>query len=96
MAVKKKGRIGSSFDEFLAEEGILETCEEQALKQILADQIKAAMAKDSLTKSAMAARMRTSRRALDRLLDPENTGVTLHTLQRAAIAVGKQLRLELV
>jgi hypothetical protein len=96
MAVKKKGRIGSSLDEFLAGEGILETCEEQALKQILADQIKAAMAKDSLTKSAMAARMRTSRRALDRLLDPENTGVTLHTLQRAAIAVGKQLRLELV
>ena len=96
MAQKKKGTIGSSFDAFLAEEGILETCEEQALKQILADQIIAAMQKDSLTKSAMAARMRTSRRALDRLLDPKNTGVTLHTLQRAAVAVGRQLRLELV
>ena len=43
MAQKKKGTIGSSFDAFLAEEGILETCEEQALKQILADQIIAAM-----------------------------------------------------
>lgn len=96
MAQKKKGRIGSSFDDFLAEEGILEACEEQALKQILADQIKAAMEKDRLTKSAMAERMQTSRRALDRLLDPKNTGVTLHTMQRAAAAVGRQLRLELV
>ncbi|MGA3098879.1 MAG: Fis family transcriptional regulator [Bryobacteraceae bacterium] len=93
---KKKGKIGASFDGFLAEGGILETCEKQALKQILADQIKAAMEKDSLTKSAMAERMQTSRRALERLLDPKNTGVTLHTMQRAAAAVGKQLRLELV
>jgi hypothetical protein len=96
MAQKKKGEIGSSFDGFLAEEGILGKCEEQALKQILADQIKAAMEKDSLTKSAMAERMQTSRRALDRLLDPKNTGVTLHTMQRAAVAIGRQLRLELV
>jgi hypothetical protein len=93
---RKKGKTGSSFDGFLAEQGILEACEEQALKQILADQIKAAMEKDSLTKSAMALRMQTSRRALDRLLDPKNTGVTLRTMQRAAIAVGRQLRLELV
>ena len=93
---QKKGRIGSSFDEFLAEEGILEDCEEQAIKQILADQIRLAMEKERLTKAAMALRMRTSRRALDRLLDPGNTSVTLHTLQRAATAVGRQLRLELV
>ena len=96
MPKTKKGKLGSSFDEFLAEEGILGVCEEQAIKQILADQIIAAMKKDSLTKSAMAARMNTSRRALDRLLDPKNTGVTLHTLQRAAVAVGRQLRLELM
>ncbi len=84
MAQKKKGKIGSSFDGFLAEEGILETCEEQALKQILADQIKAAMEKDNLTKSAMAQRMQTSRRALDRLLDPKNTGVTQQQAQELA------------
>ena len=96
MPQNKKGKVGASFDSFLAEEGILEICEEQALKQILADQITAAMANDRLTKSAMAARMQTSRRALDRLLDPSNTSVTLHTLQRAAVAVGRQLRLELV
>ena len=76
--------------------GILEECEEQAVKQILADQIKAAMEKDRLTKAAMAIRMRTSRRALDRLLDPTNSSVTLHTLQRAAVAIGRQLRLELI
>ena len=68
----------------------------QAVKQILADQIKAAMEKDRLTKAAMAIRMQTSRRALDRLLDPTNTSVTLHTLQRAAVAIGRQLRLELI
>lgn len=96
MAQKKKGKIGSSFDAFLAQEGILEACEEQALKAILADQIRAAMERDRITKSAMAERMQTSRRALDRLLDPKNTGVTLHTMQRAALAVGRQLRLELV
>ena len=96
MTHKKKGKVGSSFDDFLAEQRLLEECEEQAVKQMLADQIKAAMEKDSLTKAAMAVRMQTSRRALDRLLDPTNTSVTLHTLQRAAAAIGRQLRLELV
>jgi hypothetical protein len=96
MTQKKKGRVGSSFDDFLAEQGILEECEEQAVKQVLADQIKAAMEKDRLTKAAMAIRMQTSRRALDRLLDPTNTSVTLRTLQRAAVAIGRQLRLELI
>jgi antitoxin HicB len=92
----KKRSVGDSFDAFLEKQGILEECEQQAIKQILADQIKTAMEKERLTKSSMAARMQTSRRALDRLLDPNNTAVTLHTLQRAAIAVGRQLRLELV
>jgi hypothetical protein len=96
MKHKKKGKVGSSFDGFLAEQGILGECEEQAVKQILADQIKAAMERDRLTKAAMAIRMKTSRRALDRLLDPTNTSVTLHTLQRAAVVLGRQLRLELI
>jgi hypothetical protein len=92
MAVEAK--IGSSFDEFLAEQGILEECEGQAIKQILADQIRAAMEKEQLTKAAMAVRMRTSRRALDRLLDPGNTSVNApHAAARgggggAATAVG--------
>jgi len=90
-----KKNIGSGFDDFLAEDGLLEACEEQAIKEILADQIKTAMKSEGLGKAAMARRMNTSRQALDRLLDPANTGVTLHTMQRAAAAVGRRLTLEL-
>lgn len=91
----KNPNIGSSFDDFLAEDGLLEICEEQAIKEILADQVKAAMEAEGLNKAAMARRMKTSRQALNRLLDPTNTGVTLHTMQRAAAAVGRKLTLEL-
>ena len=86
--------IGSSFDEFLADDGLLQTTEELALKEIIADQVAAAMEAEGLNKTAMAKRMNTSRKALDRLLDPENTGVTLHTMQRAAAAVGRKLTLQ--
>ena len=91
----EKKNIGSAFDDFLAEDGLLETCEEQAIKEILADQIRDAMQSEGLNKTAMARRMNTSRQSLDRLLDPANTGVTLHTMQRAAAAVGRRLTLEL-
>jgi len=67
----------------------------QAVKEILAMDLQAAMAAEGLTKTAMARRMSTSRPALDRLLDPGNTSVTLHTLQRAAAALGKRLHLHL-
>ncbi len=90
------GRIGSSFDDFLSEEGILDECETQAIKEILSLQISKAMEKDGISKAAMARRMRTSRPALDRLLDTQNTSVTLHTLQRAAAALGKRLHLKIV
>ncbi len=94
---KKKGSIdrSESFDEFLAKEGLLAETEDAAIKEIIADQIKVAMDKKGLSKTAMAARMKTSRRQLDRLLDPENTSVTLATLRRAASAVGRSLRVEL-
>ena len=94
--MQENDQINSSFDTFPAQESVLARSEQQALKQLLAHQILAAMQQDKLTKSEMALRMQTSRRALDRLLDPNNTSVTLHTLQRAAAAVGRQLRLELV
>ena len=94
---RRKGSIDRSetFDEFLAKEGLLAEAEDTAIKEIIADQIKVAMDKQHLSKSAMAARMRTSRRQLDRLLDPDNPSVTLATLRRAATAVGRQLRVEL-
>ena len=87
--------IGSSFDNFLAEEGLLEACEEQAIKELLAEQIRRAMQENGLTRTDMAARMQTSRAALNRLLDPQNASVTLRTLQKAAAVCGKRLRLEL-
>ena len=69
--------------------------EDLALKEIIADQLVHAMKKAGITKTAMAARMGTSRRQLDRLLDPRNQSVTLLTLRRAATAVGRTLRVEL-
>ena len=84
-----------TFDDFLAGEGLLATCEEDAIKEIIADQIRTAMKEQRLTKTAMAERMKTDRRQLDRLLDPTNPSVTLSTLRRAAAAVGRTLRVEL-
>lgn len=94
---KRKGSIDRSetFDEFLDKQGLLAETEDAAIKEIIADQIKVAMNKRHLSKTAMAARMRTSRRQLDRLLDPGNPSVTLATLRRAASAVGRNLRVEL-
>ena len=94
--MKKKGRIGSSFDDFLKEEGIYEEVTARAIKRVLARQLDALMQDQKITKSALAKRMHTSRAQLDRLLDPENESVTLGTLARAAQAVGRQLRMELV
>jgi antitoxin HicB len=94
--MKKKGRIGSSFDDFLKEEGIYEEVTARAIKRVLARQLDALMLEQKITKSALAKRMHTSRAQLDRLLDPENESVTLGTLTRAAQAVGRQLRMELV
>lgn len=96
MSAVEQGRIGSSFDDFLDEEGIREEVEAHALKDVLAWEIEQEMKRVGLTKTAMARRMSTSRAQLDRLLDPTSTSVTLHTLQKAAAVVGRRLRLELV
>ena len=88
--------IGSSLDDFLKEDGILEEVEAIAIKRVLAWQVSQLMQEKGLTKTAMAQEMNTSRASLDRLLDPENTSVTLNTLVNAAKAVGKRLRIELV
>lgn len=91
----KKQSIGSSFDEFLEEQGILEEVEEAAVKKVLAFQIAEAMKKQNLTKVDMAKLMDTSRAVVDRLLDPDNSSVTLRTMTKAAQSVGKHLRLVL-
>jgi len=87
--------IGSSFDDFLRDEGIQDAAQAVAVKRVIAWQIVEAMKERGFTKSEMARRMNTSRAQLDRLLDPENEKVQLDTVQRAAAAVGKTLRLEL-
>ena len=92
----KKKNIGSSFDSWLREEGIYEEVTATAIKRVLARQVEAAMKEKQVSKAEMARRMHTSRAALDRLLDPEYDAVTLNTLRKAAVAVGRELRLELV
>lgn len=94
-AQQAKGRVGSSFEDFLDREGIREEVEDLALKEIIADQLAAAMRERGMSKTAMAERMGTSRRQLDRLLDPSNPSVTLSTLRRAAHAVGRTLNVQL-
>ena len=97
MTQRKKGSVSEEiFDDVLAEQGMLQACEDHAIKEIIAEQLVAAMKESGLTKSAMAERMHTSRRQLDRLFDPSIQSVTLDTLSRAASAVGRTLRVELV
>lgn len=88
--------IGSTFDSWLQEEGIYLEATTGAIKRVLARQVEAAMREEGVTKTEMARRMATSRAALNRLLDPEHESVTLATLQKAAAAVGRRVRLELV
>ena len=92
----KKKHIGSSFDDWLREEGLYEETTAVAIKRVLARQIAQEMIERKLSKTDMARRMKTSRAALDRLLDPENDAVTLNTLSKAATAVGRQLHFELI
>ena len=92
----KKKNIGSSFDDWLREEGLYEETTAVAIKRVLARQISQQMTDQKLSKSDMARRMQTSRAALDRLLDPENDAVTLNTLFKAATAVGRQIHFELI
>jgi antitoxin HicB len=92
----KTEHLGSDFDDFLIEEGLLATVEAVAIKRVIAFQVAELMKEKSMTKTAMAERMETSRAALERLLDPENESVTLQTLERAAMALGKRLRIEFV
>ena len=96
MTRKKTGSAGSKFESWLDEEGIREEVTAAAIKAVIAEQLVAEMKEQGLTKSVLAERLQTSRAQVDRLLDPDNAGVTLETLLRAAKVVGRRLRLELV
>jgi len=88
--------IGSSLDDFLEEEGLLEEAEVVAAKRVLAFEIRQLMEQQHLSKSKMARRMQTSRAAVDRILDPDNHAVTLATMEKAAAALGRRLQIALV
>jgi hypothetical protein len=91
----KNKHIGSDFDDFLEEEGILPEVELVAVKRIVAFQIAERMKAESISKSAMAAKMQTSRPSLERLLDPDNLGVTIKTIAKAAAVLGKRVHISL-
>ena len=90
-----QGKIGSSFEEFLREEGALESTTLRAVKRVIAWQLQEAMRENSLSKSAMAKAMNTSRSQLDRVLDPENDRVQIGILASAARVLGRELRITL-
>ncbi len=93
---KSNKHDGISLEDLLKEEGLYEVCAMAAIKELIAEQIRREMKAKRLTKVMMARRMKTSRTAIDRLLDPENVSITLVTLMKAAAALGKDLRVELV
>ena len=93
--MKKNKHIGSTFDDFLQEEGLLAEAEATAVKRVIAYQIEKEMEERNISKSALARMMQTSRSSLDRLLDPENKSITLLTLESVALALGKKLKVQL-
>jgi hypothetical protein len=88
---KTRNHSGSSFDSFLEAEGIRDDVEAVAIKRVLAWQLEQAMREQQTTKRSMAKQLHTSRSQLDRLLDPHNVSVSLHTITRAARVLGKRL-----
>ncbi len=87
--------MGSSVDDFLKEEGIFEEAQAQAIKEVVAWQLAEAMKERRISKSKMAAMLKTSRTQINRLLDPKND-ITLLSLQRAAAIVGRRVSIELI
>ena len=94
--MSKRIHRGSDFRDFLKEQGILDEVEARALKQALSLQLDRLLKEEELTKTQMATRMKTSRAAVDRLLDASNSSVTLNTLGKAARALGRKIKIELV
>jgi antitoxin HicB len=92
----KKEYLGTSLEDWLEEEGILQEATASAAKKVIAWQLSEEMRKNKITKTRMAELMETSRAQLDRVLDPSSNATTLETLQRAAKIVGRELRVELV
>ncbi|HEX3627310.1 MAG TPA: helix-turn-helix transcriptional regulator [Verrucomicrobiae bacterium] len=93
---EKESNRGNDFRHFLKEEGLLEEVEELAMKKALAIELEKLIARNQMTKTEMAVRMKTSRAVVDRLLDASNSSMTLSTLGKAARALGRKIKIELV
>ena len=91
----RQTHVGSNFDDFLAEEGLLAECEAGALKRVVAWQIEREMKRRRISRTVLATRMNTSRATLDRLFAENESSVTLQLLEQAALALGRKLRIEL-
>jgi DNA-binding Xre family transcriptional regulator len=91
----KQAHIGSDFDVFLKQDGLLAECEATALKRVVAWQIAREMKRRKISRARLATRMKTSRAALDRLLSENESSVTLQLLEQAALALGRRLKIEL-
>ena len=91
----KKKHLGSNFEDFLESQGLLEDCRASAIKFALARELERAMTRQKITKAEMAKRLKTSRSGIDRLLDPDNTSITLNTMAKVASLLGKRIEFAL-
>lgn len=91
----KQEHIGSNFDDFLDQDGLLGECEAGALKRVVAWQLEQEMKRRRISRAKLASRMKTNRAALDQLFAPDQSSVTLQLLEQAALALGRKLKIEL-
>ncbi len=91
----KRNHLGSKFEDFLEEDGLLEECRAAAIKFRIAHELKKAMKERKISKSEIAKQLKTSRSGVDRLLDPENTSITLNTMAKVAQLLGKRMEFAL-
>lgn len=83
--------IGSKFDDFLEEEGLLQESESVAIKRVIAYALEQKMLADNMSVNRLAKELDTSRTAISRILDPENTSITLNTIEKVAKYLGKRV-----
>ena len=86
----------SDFDDFLKEEGIYQETNDIAIKRVIAYQLEQEMKAQKITKTKMAQLMQTSRAVVNRLLNPDNSSLTLNTLEAATNALGKKLNISII
>jgi len=91
----KSKQLGSRFEDFLSEQGMLEECRAAAIKFKIARELEKAMKQQRISKAEIAKRLKTSRTGVDRLLDPANTSITLNTMAKVAQLLGKQIEFSL-